>query len=566
LNGIHHIVRRHASPGSVLLKVGIEEFAAAREEDVRSLLPIHAYSQKQLSSVSVRLDELTRFVTSPIRSQLDRIDAQAAALAGRLRANYVSLQRQRALQASIRRNELTSRSLLQQAANLRDSLGVVSDEDRTLLAQKPGYDVADELAASWARKLEQGAFESASFADRILALHTELRSVADDAPEKETLKKIETAVRAALDELRETADRAGAIVETARAADNTYSQAAEEWNRARADFETKYSAAKQRSAAHQTKLDELTQVEVQGRKLRESLDRDREELARLGDPATVHAEFRSEWVQIREERSRCVREQCNALTSLSGGLIRATLVRGAGLRDMAERFRAAITGSGLRAVKIELFFDRLVSENNPLAVWEDVLSELEPVQAQDGGNSTRASFPTLARLGLAGPDLEKVLGRLSPDGWLDLALALVDDHPSFQYKTKDAEYMQFVNASAGQQATALLRVLLNQGGPPLIIDQPEEDLDSQVVLQVVEQIWAAKKRRQLIFSSHNPNLVVNGDAELVICCDYRAAGDQSGGRIKLEGAIDLPDVRREITSVMEGGEKTFRLRKEKYGF
>jgi len=70
----------------------------------------------------------------------------------------------------------------------------------------------------------------------------------------------------------------------------------------------------------------------------------------------------------------------------------------------------------------------------------------------------------------------------------------------------------------------------------------------------------------LIFASHNANLVVNGDAELVICCDYRGSSDQSGGRIKVEGAIDLTEVRDEITAVMEGGEKAFRLRKEKYGF
>lgn len=55
------------------------------------------------------------------------------------------------------------------------------------------------------------------------------------------------------------------------------------------------------------------------------------------------------------------------------------------------------------------------------------------------------------------------------------------------------------------------------------------------------------------------NLVVNGDAELVVACDCRKQGDQSGGRIKLEGAIDVPEVRDEITRVMEGGEKAFRL-------
>jgi len=140
------------------------------------------------------------------------------------------------------------------------------------------------------------------------------------------------------------------------------------------------------------------------------------------------------------------------------------------------------------------------------------------------------------------------------------------DRPVFEYATKAGEFIPFNRASPGQQATALLHVLLAQPGPPLLIDQPEDDLDSQVVLQVAQQIWNAKTKRQLIFASHNANLVVNGDAELVICCDYRAAGDQSGGQIKLEGAIDMPVVRAEITSVMEGGEKAFRMRQQKYGF
>jgi chromosome segregation protein len=60
--------------------------------------------------------------------------------------------------------------------------------------------------------------------------------------------------------------------------------------------------------------------------------------------------------------------------------------------------------------------------------------------------------------------------------------------------------------------------------------------------------------------------VVNGDAELVIQCDYKVRGEQSRGEIKSQGAIDLAEIRSGITRVMEGGEKAFKLRKEKYGF
>lgn len=113
---------------------------------------------------------------------------------------------------------------------------------------------------------------------------------------------------------------------------------------------------------------------------------------------------------------------------------------------------------------------------------------------------------------------------------------------------------------------ALLKTLLNQAGPPLIIDQAEEDLDNPVMLQIVEQAWQAKQKGQLIFASHNANLVVNGDAELVVWCDHRAAADQSRGTIAGEGATDVPEIRDAIKRIMEGGEAAFNLRKEKYGF
>jgi len=69
-----------------------------------------------------------------------------------------------------------------------------------------------------------------------------------------------------------------------------------------------------------------------------------------------------------------------------------------------------------------------------------------------------------------------------------------------------------------------------------------------------------------VSSSHNANLVVNGDSELVICCDYNETSEQTKGHIKYEGSIDRKEIRNEITSIMEGGERAFKLRKEKYGF
>ncbi len=178
-------------------------------------------------------------------------------------------------------------------------------------------------------------------------------------------------------------------------------------------------------------------------------------------------------------------------------------------------------------------------------------------------NQKHDQVPTLQTSGFTTNDVDRVAKTLKPDDWLSLSLAPIESTPVYEFRAREAEYIPLENASAGQQATALLKALLNQPGPPLIIDQPEKDLDNPVMLAIVEQLWEAKQLRQIIFASHNANLVVNGDAELVAW--YRTASDQSRGTIKGFGAIDVPDTREAIKQIMEGGEAAFRLRREKYG-
>lgn len=109
----------------------------------------------------------------------------------------------------------------------------------------------------------------------------------------------------------------------------------------------------------------------------------------------------------------------------------------------------------------------------------------------------------------------------------------------------------------------MLFMLLEQTGGPLLIDQPEGDLDNKVISNLTETLHAAKRKRQLILASHNANIVVNGSSELVAHMDISADGKRD---IECGGAIDAADVRSLITATMEGGEKAFRDRQSKYGY
>jgi type III restriction enzyme len=107
---------------------------------------------------------------------------------------------------------------------------------------------------------------------------------------------------------------------------------------------------------------------------------------------------------------------------------------------------------------------------------------------------------------------------------------------------------------------------MNQSAGPLVVDQPEDDLDNSTILKVAERLWNAKEKRQVIFSTHNPNLAVIGDAELVIHCAYWQPVQGAKVEIANQGAIDNTKVCEIVTNVMEGGAEAFKLRKEKYGF
>ena len=104
--------------------------------------------------------------------------------------------------------------------------------------------------------------------------------------------------------------------------------------------------------------------------------------------------------------------------------------------------------------------------------------------------------------------------------------------------------------SAGQKASAILSFLLSYGTEPLVLDQPEDDLDNGLITSlIVTKLHENKPDRQIIVVTHNPNIVVNGDSEYVIALEDR-------GQINpvASGALQEVNVRKNVCEIMEGGE------------
>jgi len=136
-----------------------------------------------------------------------------------------------------------------------------------------------------------------------------------------------------------------------------------------------------------------------------------------------------------------------------------------------------------------------------------------------------------------------------------------EDDLRIEYQ-RDNRWHAISEGSQGQRSAALLAFLLAFGDEPLVLDQPEDDLDNYLIYDlIVRQIRDNKLRRQLIVVTHNPNVVVNGDAELV----HGMAFGHGQCYVKQSGTLQEKALRDEVCRVMEGGREAFERRWKRLG-
>ena len=146
----------------------------------------------------------------------------------------------------------------------------------------------------------------------------------------------------------------------------------------------------------------------------------------------------------------------------------------------------------------------------------------------------------------------------------ELAAIRCADRHVLEMRMDDGSCRRLDELSGGQRVSVLLSLLLEtDDSRPLVIDQPEDELDNRFLFEtVLPALKKLKGRRQVIVATHNPNVVVNGDADMVIQLEATA----NRGRVGCSGAIEDPAVRDAIVRTVNGGEEAFRLRRRKYGF
>lgn len=266
--------------------------------------------------------------------------------------------------------------------------------------------------------------------------------------------------------------------------------------------------------------------------------------ARLSD---ARRELRRDYNLLRDSVSAIRVRVATELQAQAGHNVRIRVRRNADRLEYQQQIAKALHGQNLRQ------HDAIIEAI--LKLRPDELSQLIEHRNED----------ELDRLCEIGPErAHRVMdGLRSTIDALALETLALDDEISIELNVGSIAAPLFRDASQlsrGQKCTALLPLLLARRDVPLVIDQPEDNLDNHFIFNtVVDTILRVKEKRQMIFITHNANIPVLGDADLVVVLD----SDGEKGFVRKAGSLD--ECRREIIDLLEGGEDAFDRRRQRYG-
>lgn len=197
---------------------------------------------------------------------------------------------------------------------------------------------------------------------------------------------------------------------------------------------------------------------------------------------------------------------------------------------------------------------RLARKLSPWDLAEAMIKDPDQLLTlTDEDGSAFFTADTLAQLGRKWSDI------------FTLQTMRLEDRPQITVqRSGSTERQSFDQLSAGQQRSVLLSLILcAERNEPLVLDQPEDHLDGRYIADaVVGHLEGAKERRQVLIATHSANLVVLGDAELVIPMRVK----DGRGEPYAAGAVDRAETRDQVCALLEGGTRAYRKRGERYGF
>ena len=316
-------------------------------------------------------------------------------------------------------------------------------------------------------------------------------------------------------------------------------------------------------SAYERKLRELQKSRIDGeefirlRRQIEELRPLRERQVTLRQTDAGHQERRrnllAEWEDAKAEEFRALERAGKRVTKKLMGRVRVQVEFGGNRESLVQLLREQVGGRLSEAINTLRGADRL-----SLSAFAQACRQGEAALTKEFA----VSGAQASRLAEASDAVLMQIEELDLQSTTKIELNVAAPGESENWQALD-------RLSTGQKATAVLLLLLLDSDAPLVVDQPEDDLDNRFITEgIVPRMRDGKRRRQFLFSTHNANIPVLGDAELIL--GLSASGEAGEGRATIVpqhmGSIDAGPVRKLVEELLEGGEDAFERRRQKYGF
>jgi energy-coupling factor transporter ATP-binding protein EcfA2 len=249
-------------------------------------------------------------------------------------------------------------------------------------------------------------------------------------------------------------------------------------------------------------------------------------------------------------------EKIKELNKFLNGEVIITLTEGGIIDEYNERLKLALRGSKM---KYSIIGPKLTNGFTPSEL-ADVINNQNFERLKDIFGVDKERSQALIDALIETEELYEIEILYCPDlPEIKLRVDKLDD----KTKVEQVDYRRTEDLSTGQRCTAILPIVFAVSDNPLIIDQPEDNLDNRYITETIHNIIRNKKnKRQLIFITHNPNIPVLSDAEFNMFLTFE---NQKAFINKTDGRGRVDDVKNNILKLLEGGEEAFKIRREKYG-
>jgi predicted ATPase len=504
-------------------------------EDPKLLSEIEVYSQGELQDIATSPRKSLALVDRPHKAEIDQWRTEIEEASSRVADLGLRL---RGLREAIEASEVT----LKEGEPLREQLKALRAKRPAMSAEMADLresfqrgerlrDLAAELLGSYGASVD-GIRRDAKQLEEIAARGTELRGAGVTGLEEIAASLLEGA-RVAARTPGELSDPA-VLEESLEIAERELDKSSESYYAAlqQEQVVTDSLKAEDRLAEEIKKLDRVVDELGSNRDRVSALETERESL-------------RSDLRELRGHIYALRLSEVERINSEFADDIVLSLRQGTRTDRYRDELEELLDGSRLR--ERSKLCAELAAAFPPEALVSAVEGEDSTNLAQTLGRDPGQMIRMLAHL--ADSDQLFELESAVPDDELELTMYI------------EGEPRSVSEMSKGQKATAILPLLLRPASYPLILDQPEDDLDNRFIFRtLVKKIKDLKNERQLIFVTHNANIPVIGDADRIF-----AMGMKSPEEAELLDVGDVDEMREYVIDLLEGGRDAFELRSQTYG-